>query len=46
MQRTVKETFLEFWRVHQDAWTQEKEAFTSEQLNFLTELLVSPPYFA
>jgi len=23
-----------------------EEAFTSEQLNFLTELLVSPPYFA
>lgn len=43
---TVKEAFLEFWRVHQDAWTTEQLLFSDEQLSFLTELLVAPTYFA
>lgn len=43
---TVKKTFLEFWKVHQDAWAIEKTYFTNSQLTILTELLVSPSYFA
>merc|ERR1712130_329599 len=36
---TVRNTFLAFWRVHQDSWATEQEMFTQEQLNFLVELL-------
>jgi len=44
---TVKSTFLEFWRTHQDQWDQMfKERFEENQLTLLTELLVSPSYFA
>jgi len=44
---TVKQTFMEFWRTHSDSWEAIfKRRFTSEQLSELTQLLVSPSYFA
>eukprot|EP00761_Pharyngomonas_kirbyi_P010507 gb/GECH01010527.1/.p1 GENE.gb/GECH01010527.1/~~gb/GECH01010527.1/.p1 ORF type:complete len:1763 (+),score=293.08 gb/GECH01010527.1/:1-5289(+) len=43
---TVHSTFSEFWKSHQDTWHIDKEKFTSEQLHKLTELIVSPTYYA
>eukprot|EP00727_Mastigamoeba_balamuthi_P010640 m51a1_g6199 hypothetical protein (1944) ;mRNA; r:106776-114561 len=44
---TVKRTFMEFWRTHSDMWEQVfKRQFTPDQLSDLTQLLVSPSYFA
>jgi len=43
---TVKKTFLEFWRTHQDTWQEEQQAFTQDEVSTLRELLVSPSYYA
>lgn len=43
---TVKKAFAEFKRTHQDDWEQHKLKFTRDQLTDLTELLVSPHYYA
>ena len=43
---TVKRTFTEFKRTHQDNWEQHKLKFTHEQLTDLTAVLVSPHYYA
>lgn len=43
---TVKATFAEFKRTHQDNWAEHKLKFTRDQLTDLTELLVSPHYYA
>ena len=43
---TVKNTFAEFKRTHQDNWEVDKLKFTRDQLTDLTELLVSPHYYA
>jgi proteasome activator subunit 4 len=46
IKQTVKNTFGEFWRTHQDAWTLHKDSFDEDQLVALTNLLVSPTYFS
>jgi len=46
VKQTVKNTFGEFWRTHQDAWTQHKDKFAEDELSALTDLLVSPTYFS
>ena len=38
--------FQSFKRTHQDNWTEHKTAFTEDQLTELTNLLVSPSYYA
>lgn len=43
---TVKRVLQDFKRTHQDNWTEHKEKFTEDQLNVLTDLLVSPSYYA
>jgi proteasome activator subunit 4 len=43
---TVKRVLQDFKRTHQDNWTEHKERFTEDQLNMLTDLLVSPSYYA
>eukprot|EP00123_Amoebidium_parasiticum_P018360 comp24178_c0_seq1/m.44254 comp24178_c0_seq1/g.44254 ORF comp24178_c0_seq1/g.44254 comp24178_c0_seq1/m.44254 type:complete len:1821 (-) comp24178_c0_seq1:643-6105(-) len=43
---TVKKTLSEFWRTHQDNWHNMKEKFTEDQLLMLTDLLISPSYYA
>jgi len=43
---TVKRVLQDFKRTHQDNWTEHKERFTEDQLNVLTDLLVSPSYYA
>lgn len=46
IQGTVKKTFSEFRRTHHDSWHLDKLKFTDDQLSILTDLLVSPCYYA
>lgn len=43
---TVRATFSEFRRTHHDSWREHKEKFSDDQLALLTDLLVSPNYYA
>ncbi|XP_055341641.1 proteasome activator complex subunit 4A-like [Paramacrobiotus metropolitanus] len=44
--QTVRATFGEFRRTHHDSWREHKEKFSDDQLAILTDLLVSPNYYA
>ena len=46
IQTTVKEAFSNFRRTHHDNWHEDKFKFTSDELVVLTDLLVSPNYYA
>mmetsp|Transcript_12243 Transcript_12243/g.17765 ORF Transcript_12243/g.17765 Transcript_12243/m.17765 type:complete len:109 (+) Transcript_12243:1-327(+) len=46
IRQTVRKTFGEFWRTHQDTWPMLKERFSENDLNTLTNLLASPSYFS
>eukprot|EP00052_Salpingoeca_macrocollata_P022088 m.190830 g.190830 ORF g.190830 m.190830 type:complete len:1825 (+) comp21711_c1_seq2:66-5540(+) len=43
---TVKTTMSEFWRTHQDEWQSIKKLFTEDELLHITDLLISPSYYA
>jgi Proteasome-substrate-size regulator, mid region/Domain of unknown function (DUF3437) len=43
---SVKETLAKFWKNHQDTWEVDKEMFTEDQRFELTQLVVSPCYYA
>eukprot|EP00095_Tigriopus_kingsejongensis_P000186 maker-scaffold41_size498431-snap-gene-0.12 protein:Tk00186 transcript:maker-scaffold41_size498431-snap-gene-0.12-mRNA-1 annotation:"proteasome activator complex subunit 4" len=43
---TVKKTLMDFKRTHQDNWEEHKLKFSEDQLSILTDLLVSPSYYA
>ena len=43
---TVKTVFQEFKRTHQDNWAEHRQKLTEDQLTVLTDLLVSPSYYA
>lgn len=44
--RTVREAFQEFWRTHQDQWPSLRiTAFTSEQADTISDMLISPSYY-
>ncbi|XP_068162395.1 proteasome activator complex subunit 4B-like [Antennarius striatus] len=43
---TVKKTLSEFRRTHHDNWQEHRQRFTDDQLLVLTDLLVSPCYYA
>lgn len=43
---TVKKTLSEFRRTHHDNWQEHRQCFTDDQLLVLTDLLVSPCYYA
>jgi proteasome activator subunit 4 len=45
-QTTIKTTLSNFKRTHWDNWQEHKEKFTEDQLVVLTDLLVSPSYYA
>ena len=45
-QMTVKKTLSNFRRTHHDNWQEHKQQFTDDQLVVLTDLLVSPCYYA
>ena len=44
--KTIKKTLQEFKRTHQDNWAEHKLKFTEDQLLIMTDLLVSPNYYA
>ena len=46
IKQTVRKTFGEFWRTHQDTWPMLKVRFSEDDLNTLTNLLASPSYFS
>ncbi|XP_075933535.1 proteasome activator complex subunit 4A isoform X1 [Anarhichas minor] len=46
IEMTVKKTLSNFRRTHHDNWQQHKQHFTDDQLLVLTDLLVSPCYYA
>ncbi|XP_013404552.1 proteasome activator complex subunit 4 [Lingula anatina] len=46
IQMTVKKTLSDFRRTHHDNWMDHKQKFTDDQLVVLTDLLVSPNYYA
>jgi proteasome activator subunit 4 len=46
VQATVRRTFGEFKRTHMDSWAAERLAFSEEELDAISELLVSPSYYA
>jgi len=43
---TIKKTLQDFKRTHQDNWQDHKLKFSDDQLGVLTDLLVSPSYYA
>ncbi|KAM9336338.1 proteasome activator complex subunit 4B-like [Symphorus nematophorus] len=46
IEMTVKKTLSEFRRTHHDNWQEHRQCFTEDQLLVLTDLLVSPCYYA
>lgn len=44
--KSAKKLFADFWRTHRDEWQKFKHAFTEEQLDSVSELLISPSYYA
>ncbi|XP_063047941.1 proteasome activator complex subunit 4A [Engraulis encrasicolus] len=46
IEMTVKKTLSNFRRTHHDNWQEHKQQFTDDQLGVLTDLLVSPCYYA
>ena len=44
--KTIKDTFQEFKRTHQDSWQEHKMKFTDDELVVLNDLLISPNYYA
>ena len=45
-QVTIKKTLQDFKRTHQDNWQDHKLKFSDDQLAVLTDILVSPSYYA
>jgi len=43
---TIKKTLQDFKRTHQDNWQDHKLKFSEDQLTVLTDILVSPSYYA
>ncbi|KAJ3037851.1 hypothetical protein HDV00_001266 [Rhizophlyctis rosea] len=43
---TVSKTFADFRRTHQDNWHEDMREFTEDQLYLLSDLLISPSYYA
>lgn len=42
----VRDLFGDFMRTHRDEWQLHREAFTADELDIVSELLVSPSYYA
>lgn len=43
---TARKLFADFWRTHRDEWAAQREAFTTDELEQVSELLISPSYYA
>ncbi|OZJ03795.1 hypothetical protein BZG36_03001 [Bifiguratus adelaidae] len=46
IQATVKKTFADFRRTHHDTWHEDMLQFTEDQLSLLSDMLISPSYYA
>ncbi|KAI9033800.1 hypothetical protein CLU79DRAFT_851017 [Phycomyces nitens] len=46
IQSTVRKTFSDFRRTHSDAWHEDMNKFTEDQLSMLSDMLISPSYYA
>ncbi|KAI7863239.1 hypothetical protein BDF14DRAFT_1734412 [Spinellus fusiger] len=46
IQATVRKTFSDFRRTHSDAWHEDMTKFTQDQLSLLSDMLISPSYYA
>lgn len=42
----VRELFADFMRTHRDEWQTHKQAFTPDELDIVSELMISPSYYA
>ncbi|KAG0049518.1 hypothetical protein BGZ83_005704 [Gryganskiella cystojenkinii] len=43
---TVKKVFSDFKRTHQDTWHEDSKRFSQEELEVLSDMLISPSYYA
>ncbi|CAO3568761.1 unnamed protein product [Mortierella alpina] len=43
---TVKKVFGDFKRTHQDTWHEDQKRFSQEELEVLSDMLISPSYYA
>lgn len=43
---TARKLFADFWRTHRDEWSAQREAFTADELEQVSEQLISPSYYA
>ncbi|KAF9110857.1 hypothetical protein BGX27_005774 [Mortierella sp. AM989] len=43
---TVKKAFGDFKRTHQDTWHEDQKQFSHEELEVLSDMLISPSYYA
>ncbi|CAF1560656.1 unnamed protein product [Rotaria magnacalcarata] len=46
IQKSIKKALSEFRRTHHDSWHEHREKFTNDQLVILTDVLISPNYYA
>ncbi|KAI8578771.1 hypothetical protein K450DRAFT_245430 [Umbelopsis ramanniana AG] len=46
IQSTVRKTFSDFRRTHTDTWHEDMLQFDEDQLSLLTDMLISPSYYA
>ena len=46
MKGVVTEAFADFKRTHQDNWAAHKERFTYEQQELISDMLISPSFYA
>ncbi|KAI0566264.1 Proteasome activator complex subunit 4 [Gracilaria domingensis] len=42
----VRKLFADFMRTHRDEWQLHKQAFTADELEIVSELTISPSYYA
>ncbi|ORX56233.1 hypothetical protein DM01DRAFT_330261 [Hesseltinella vesiculosa] len=46
IQATIRTTFSDFRRTHSDTWHEDINKFTEDQLSLLSDMLISPSYYA
>lgn len=46
IQATIRKTFSDFRRTHSDTWHEDMHKFTEDQLSILSDMLISPSYYA
>jgi len=46
VRRTRVQAFADFKRTHQDNWASHRERFTPEQQDLISDMLVSPSFYA